>query len=771
MPGLRITVQGQVQGLGFRPFVYRLAKSLRLGGYVVNSTKGVEIVVQGRRVSRFLREITTNPPSLALISALACVKYRGPKLRDFKILPSVLGVDAGVFVLPDIATCQECRQEITDPENRRFGYPFTNCTQCGPRYTIIETLPYDRPNTTMRQFRMCAHCSQEYSDPVDRRFHAQPNACPACGPALRLLDSTGRKKPVEPVSAAARALAKGRIVAVRSLGGFHLACDATSDRAVARLRRRKLRPTKPLALMCEGISTVSGFCCVNPNSKGLLESDQAPIVLMPKKAGSVRVSGLVAPNNARYGVMLAYTPLHIALLARVKELSGRPPVLVMTSANPREEPITADDADLYSELPSVADFVLTHDRPIANRCDDSVVLADQPPVMLRRARGFAPQSIRLSRMFHVKQPVLAVGGEMRSSFALADKDRVFLGPYLGSVGSARGESFFRTTLARYLEWTGIKPGIVACDLHPDYYSTRIAEHLSQFWRLPLVRLQHHYAHAVSVLAEHGIGPPAIGLVFDGAGYGTDGNTWGCEFLLLGRRLEWTRVGHMRYLALPSAGAELADPTRVARAYLKQARERDRVTSGPTAVRTSSLGRLFDAVAGITGICRRATFEGEAAVALEAAAAPGEHKDYFSRELLEFSSARTLGDVNSTPATIDPAPLLLSAAGEVQAGVAPGSVAAKFQNSVVKAAVALASTLAHRHGTRKILLSGGSFQNSVLRNGIRSRLTDSGFRVWCNEQVPVNDGGVCLGQAVAAGQGMVGHPRVRQPAAAPGFPVN
>lgn len=741
-------IQGQVQGLGFRPHVYRLAKALGVRGFVTNSNLGVIVAAQGKNARRFVEELRLNPPPLAVITSFKVSRMRERPYSDFSIRPSRVEKGAGVDVLPDLAVCSDCRREIGDPADRRHGYAFTNCTQCGPRYTIIERLPYDRPNTTMACFSMCPDCRREYTDPGDRRYHAQPIACPVCGPELKVSPAGSTLPPLE---SAAQALLDGKIVALKSLGGFQLACDATNDRTVALLRRRKRRPSKPFALMCESVAVARRFCRVTPAAGEVLLSAAAPIVLLPKSRHPVLpVAAAVAPRNSRLGVMLPYTPLHVVLLRQLRRAAGRPAVLVMTSANRKEDPIVADDKGLAAELADVPDMVLSHDRPIANRCDDSVVMAEAegktPLVFVRRARGYAPQPIPLGRMFHVKQPTLAVGGEFKNTFALASGNRVFLSPHIGTVETAAGEAFWRETFARYAEWTGIEPEVMVADLHPDYASTRLAERLMRELRLPLGRVQHHYAHVLSVMAEHDLSGPVLGLAFDGTGYGTDGAVWGGEFLLVHDRAYWQRAGHLGYLRLADAGAELADPARVARAYLSQAKgfagpsSQRRSAVSRALLQTSSIGRLFDAVAALTGACRTASFDGEAPAALEALADPAERRHWPIADAL---------DLSVSPALLRPEPLILRTARETAAGADPAVVAARFHNTLSCAAVRLADHLCSRHAVTTVCLSGGAFQNSLLRRQVVSGLRSLGRLVCWNQTVPLNDGGIAYGQIAAA----------------------
>jgi len=728
--------------------VYRLAKTMGVRGFVRNSSQGVVILAQGPNARRFLDHLRRSPPPLASVTSFRTARVRTRSYRTFSIETSRAEPGSGVDVLPDLAICSDCRREINNPRDRRFGYPFTNCTQCGPRYTIIKHLPYDRPQTTMTGFKMCPACRQEYTNPADRRYHAQPIACPACGPKLSA-EPAGARKP--PIQTAVQALIEGKIVAIKSLGGFQLACDATSGQAVALLRKRKRRPAKPFALMCESPAVARLFCHVGSHAKAMLLSASAPIVLLPKSPHrKLRVVDLVAPGNHRLGVMLPYTPLHVVLFGELRYRTGKPAVLVMTSANRREDPIVATEHELTEALPGVPDLILTHDRPIASRCDDSVVLPEalgsSPAVLVRRARGYAPRPVPLGRMFHVKLPVLAVGGEYKNTFTLATDGRAFLSPHIGTVATADGEAFWLDTLTKYTRWTGIRPQLVAADLHPDYASTRLAERLSQDLGLPLLRIQHHYAHALSVMAEHDLVGPVLGLSFDGTGYGTDGAIWGGEFLLVDSRANWQRLGHLGYLRLANAGAEVAEPALVARAYLAQSRASGKAgvkrpdAGGSSALPTSSVGRLFDSVAALVGACRVATFDGQAPVALEALSDQKERGHWFSPDLL---------DLTVSPALLRPEPILMAVARETAAGLSPAAIAARFHNTLSRAVVHLADSLCRRHGINTVCLSGGSFQNSLLRRQVVAALRSRRLRVYWNQLVPLNDGGLSYGQAAAA----------------------
>ncbi len=700
-------------------------------------------MAQGRNSARLLKLVRLRPPKAARIANISFARSFLPRYSEFTIRPSSTGEGPGVDVTPDIATCQECAADISQPNNRRFGYAFTNCTECGPRYSIVEGIPYDRERTTMRSFTMCDECRREYNNPDDRRFHAQPNACPVCGPSLTLLDRRGQPVNRDPLPEAARAILSGRVVALKSIGGFQLCCNASDDRAVGRLRRLKGRRHKPLALMCDTVETARKLCRVSKAAARLLRSSAAPVVLMPKLASpKLRVSTLIAPSNHYLGIMLPYSPLHKLLFSQIKLISGSPCILVATSANPKDEPIHVTEHGLFSTPSTRPDCCLSHNRPIANPCDDSVVSCPgRTAVVVRRSRGYVPQPLRLASTFHVEHPVLAVGGDMKNSFCLAAGDRAFLSPHIGTLSSSRALDFFAQALRRYENWTGIRPRIIACDLHPDYESTRLAERLAHERALPLVRVQHHAAHIAAAVAENGLAEPVLGIACDGTGFGTDQAIWGCELILLNPDMSWFRLAHLGYLRLPAMLDAVPSPVRVADHYLRQALHPSKAAGG---VASSSLGRLFDAVAAITGVCRQATFDGHAAIALEAAAATAKGKvrpsGFDVHELILLSSR---------PAVILPGPLLLHVSRETRAGTSAAAVAAWFHDVVSRALAAAARMLCRQHGVRTVCLCGGSFQNTILRESVVSLLRHSGLRPVVGSRVPVNDGGLSFGQAVMA----------------------
>jgi len=767
MNALRILVKGQVQGLGFRPFVYRLAQKLKLSGAVSNTRQGVEIHVEGPRAKEIVAGLKQAPPSLARVSEIRVSKAKSLGLSEFRIIASNTdsAQESALDVLPDIATCPDCLADIADNANRRYRYPFTNCTQCGPRYSIIHTLPYDRPRTTMKAFTMCAICGQEYENPENRRFHAQPNCCPACGPKLALLYANGTVfDDISPIETAAKLLSDGRIVAVKSIAGYHIACDATKPDVVAELRKRKDRPDKPLAVMCPDIDTVKRFCLVDTPSRKLLESLARPVVLLPKRlrGNSLAVADSVSPATNCWGVMLAYAPLHYLILQPpVPQPANPQPVaalsaLVMTSANIRDQPVITELPEILAKLGSVVDYVLTHDRPIANRADDSVVFSEGATIMVRRSRGYAPTPVILADKQYRLKPLLACGAQQKNTFSLASGNRVYLSPHIGDLDTADSMGFFTETLDLYRKWYDIKPELVACDLHPDYLSTRFAENLSLKSHRPLVRVQHHHAHIASVIAEHNLKTPVLGIALDGTGLGTDGKIWGCELLLCTLK-GFRRLGHLRYLPLIGGEAAIAEPARIAAAYLAYlfgprsigaipslADFQDtpaQLNIGANVVFTSSTGRLFDCVSALLGICTESSYDGQAPARLEAAADPGTRGDYF---LEDHITARI-----HEPLIIDPKPWLSAITADIAKGLPAAHISRKFHNTFISALAFAAKTIGRASKVKTVCLSGGSFQNRILLAGLTKKLLASGFKVFINQQVPPNDGGVSLGQAVVA----------------------
>ncbi len=746
----RILAEGLVQGVGFRPFVHRLAGEHGLAGLVSNDSRGVVIEVEGPagRLAAFIDDLPRRKPPLAQIMRLAVGEIPSTGQTDFVIMPSREGGDIGACPPPDTATCPDCLSEMNDPADRRYGYPFINCTNCGPRYTIIRALPYDRPATTMAAFAMCPSCASEYSDPADRRFHAQPIACPECGPRLELRGADGRPMPGDPVTQAGARLKEGAVVAVKGLGGFHLACDARDALAVERLRRRKGRESRPLAVMVRDLETAGRLVELDRAGRDILASSPRPVVLAPMRPGHGLAPG-VAPGLSTLGLMLPYTPLHHLLLA------AGPPELVMTSGNPSDEPIAADNQEALERLGGVADFFLLHDRDIHARADDSVVLmALGQPRVVRRSRGFAPRPLRLEP---AGPDILAVGAELKNVVCLARGSLAFLSPHIGDLKHPDGLIFHQRTSDRLIRLLGVAPRAVALDLHPDYLSSRAALDRPE----PLkIRVQHHAAHVLAGLAESGLAGPALGLALDGAGHGPDGTVWGGELLLVGPD-GFSRPGHLARFRLPGGDAAAREPWRAALGLLRLAHGADWAAHAPDhlAGKTadggailarmldqginspwcSSAGRLFDGVAGLAGLRLTCGHEGQAAMELEAAAAAGEHGAY----PMDLAVSATGG------LELDPAPLVRACLADLAGRVPIPVVSARFHAGLTDGLTQLAEAARRRHGLDLIVLSGGCFMNVLLLERLTRRLKASGFRVINHRDAPANDGGICLGQALAA----------------------
>lgn len=747
-----IAVRGIVQGVGFRPFVYGLAQKHHLAGFVRNDNAGVTIELEGepRALDSFVQNLSENPPPLAQIDRIACHAIAPKGEADFAIVDSDSGEERQVSVGPDSAVCQACLAELSDPHDRRHRYPFINCTHCGPRFTIVKDVPYDRPLTTMADFQMCRACEREYHDPTDRRFHAQPNACPACGPQL-ILRIPGQAETAgdDALLIAASLLRRGKIVAIKGLGGYHLACDALDDDAVARLRRRKQREDKPFALMAADLDAVQRFCVVDDIEAKQLLARQRPIVLLRKRQPNPIASN-VAPSQGSLGVMLPYTPLHHLLLQECRL------TLVMTSGNLSDEPIAYDDSEAVERLSAITDIFLLHDRPIQLRCDDSVVrVIANRPVMLRRARGYAPSPFHHTARFG--QPSLACGADLKVSFCLAKDDRVVLSHHIGDLANYEAYRSYVEAIEHYQRLCAIRPAVVAHDLHPQYLSTQYACARPDITR---IAVQHHHAHIASCMAENHLTGPVLGVAFDGLGYGTDGAIWGGEFLIADLA-GYERAAHLRYVPLAGGDAAIRQPWRAALSYLRDALGgavadlplphwetlsskqialvQTLTARGLNTVRTSSCGRLFDAVAAIIGLRHEVTYEGQAAIELEAIALAGIQERYS----FDLGSAR--------PMEIDFRPAIAAIVRDLRAGIGTGSIAAKFHNTVSAAIVETCQRLRRSGAPRQVCLSGGVFQNVYLLDRLLAALAASGFEVFFNAQVPTNDGGIALGQAMVANE--------------------
>ncbi len=752
----RLRVQGVVQGVGFRPFVYRLALRHGLAGWVRNTSAAVEIEVEGAAaaVAAFCRELLTEAPALARVDAL--VSEHTPPLGEeaFLILASQEAAGVEAVIPADVATCAACAAEIRDPADRRHEYPFTNCTDCGPRFTIIAAVPYDRRFTTMRAFTMCPACRAEYENPRDRRFHAEPNACPVCGPRLWLEDNGARRDDAV-LPRVGELLAAGNIVAVKGLGGFHLACDARRPDAVQLLRARKGRSAKPLAVMVRDLDEARRLAALSPRHEALLASPAAPIVLAPKRPDSPLAPG-IAPGIRDLGLLLPYSPLHQMLFRYA------PPALVMTSGNLSEEPLAYTNAGARDKLSRLADALLLHDRDIQVPCDDSVLrpLPGGEVIILRRARGLVPQTIALP--LECPEDILGVGGEQKNTFCLAWGRKALLSQHIGDLDSVETFDYYRTAVTHFQGLSQRRPRVVAHDLHPGYLSTRYARELPE---VRLLGVQHHHAHVAACLAENGRLGPCLGLALDGTGYGTDGAIWGGE-ILLADLAAFQRLGHLTPVRLPGGEAAVRDPRKMAAAYLYAASGEQwsdlaarlglgfsplevqilarQLATGWNSPLTSSAGRLFDALAAALNICRTRTYEGQPAVELEMAAAPAETGFY------PVSVSEQDG-----PVLLDGPGLFRAALADHLAGTPAEIVAARFHESLARLLATACHNLRRRHGLNLVALSGGVFQNARLLLRLRELLAADGFEVLIHTQAPPNDGCVALGQAVVAAARMSG----------------
>ncbi|HEY4897286.1 MAG TPA: carbamoyltransferase HypF [Solirubrobacteraceae bacterium] len=760
-----VRVQGTVQGVGFRPYVHRLAGELELAGWVRNDERGVELEVEGpsAAVEAFLARLEPEAPPLAQVESLRSEARTALGERGFAIAASARRGEADAPVAADAATCADCLAELFDPRDRRHRYPFLNCTNCGPRFTIVTGVPYDRPWTTMAAFGMCPACVAEFEDPGDRRFHAQPNACPVCGPQARLIDAGGRElappqpagsaaAPADPLAAGARLLADGAIVAIKGLGGYHLAVRADDEEAVAELRSRKHREERPFALMVADLEAASRLLNAGERERDLLRSPGAPIVLAERRPDA-RVARALAPGAPELGVMLAYTPLHHLLMSDAALLGVE--ALVMTSGNLTDEPIAFGDADALKRLATVADAFLVHDRPIHMRTDDSIVrvvdaAGGHRTQMVRRSRGYVPDSMRLSPA--PERALLACGAQLKSTFCLARGSRAWVGPHIGDLGSWETLRSFREGIAHFEELFAVSPELVVHDLHPDYLSTAYAQGRDG---VELVGVQHHHAHLAAVLAEHGETGPAVGAIYDGTGYGLDGTIWGGELLVGGLR-GFRRAGHLRPVRMPGGERAVTEPWRMACAWLAEsaggavpelpaalagAVEEHRwaavgrlASDAALAPVTTSMGRLCDAVAALSGVRGEVSYEGQAAIELEAAADRTERGGY---------------EILWEDGVLDPRPAIGALCADVAAGLSTGVISARFHRGLAAATVRACAELAAEEGTGQVVLAGGVFQNRILLESVSNGLLEAGLSVLVPERLPPNDGAISFGQAAVA----------------------
>ena len=776
--GVRVRVRGTVQGVGFRPYVYRLASALHLAGNVRNDDQGVEIEIEGQPdgVDAFLTRLPADAPPLARIDSVEVIEAIPRGRSSFLIADSGPG-HVATPVTPDAATCDACLRELFDPADRRFRYPFINCTDCGPRFTIVTGTPYDRPFTTMAAFQMCEPCRSEYEDPWSRRFHAQPNACPTCGPALGYAvvaggagDTLGARG-TDLVAMAAALLRRGGIIAVKGIGGYHLACRGDDDEVVGRLRRAKRREEKPFALMVRDLAAAAALAEIGVDAARLFASPERPIVLCRRRPDA-QVAASVVPGARHLGLMLPYSPLHHLLLADIAGNGDAIP-LVMTSGNVSDEPIAHEDEDAAARLSAIADAFLIHDRPIHIRTDDSVaMIAAGGPMLLRRSRGWVPRSLELPA---VAPPLLACGAQLKSTFCLTDGRRAFVSHHIGDLEKLETFTSFTTGIDHFLRLFRVAPSLIVHDLHPEYLSTKYALDRAAEWAVPTIGAQHHHAHMAACLAEHGESGPALGVIYDGTGYGSDGTVWGGEFLL-GDFRSFTRVGHLRTVRLPGGEAAIREPWRMACAWLCALADAEvdaavgsapggtpntdmpnmprtlrghvdhawwqavarLARTGMASPVTSSMGRLFDAVSALCGIRTTVSYEGQAAIELERAADPDERGAY---------------DMPAVPGVngivLDPAPALRAVLAELASGVPVATIAARFHNTVAQNTVKVCETLCGEYGIGTVALSGGVFQNVLLLERVAEGLQAAGLRTLIPRRVPPNDGGISFGQAVIA----------------------
>jgi hydrogenase maturation protein HypF len=744
----RLRVNGIVQGVGFRPFVYRLARQLHLGGFINNDAQGVLIEIQGETAAlcTFVERLSAEHPAGARIDSCHISTIDLADDATFVIGASHHGSVAATLISPDLAVCEDCLRELFDPGDRRFRYPFINCTHCGPRYTIIDAIPYDRPNTSMHRFTMCADCKREYNDPENRRFHAQPVACPVCGPELALHNSRPDTDHPDLVLRTVELLRTGKILAIRGLGGFHLAVDAANDEAVAELRRRKGRAEKPLAMMVPDIDTIRRHATVSGDEAALLESTQRPIVLLRRRPEITGIADAVAFTHQYFGFMLPYTPLHYLIMRDF----GAP--LVMTSGNITEEPIAIGNVEAMERLKDLADYFLLHNRDIRQRCDDSIArVALGRPRMIRRARSYVPDPLYIDPA--VTGPLLAVGGELKNTVALAREERVFMSQHVGDLDNPAALGFFEECIQHMQRVLEIEPQAIVCDMHPEYLSTKWAHRQTD---LPVIEVQHHHAHLASVLAEHKVTEPAIGLILDGTGYGTDGTIWGGE-VLVGDANSFERFAWLQPVHLPGGSAAIRQPWRMGASYLRYACGGDAarrmpgrdpaeldtlfgaMDKGINSPLTSSCGRLFDGMAALLGLCQENKYEAQAAMALEMAAmrATGRPTPWPLPDELIFQEALPFDW------------LIRACIRRRDRGDSVSEIAQGFHATLAEVFIETAQRARDTFKLNHVALSGGVYQNTLFLEYLVRRLEAASFQVWIHERVPTNDGGLALGQVVVA----------------------
>ncbi len=748
----KVEIRGIVQGVGFRPTVYRLANEYNLKGTVFNDSKGVTLDVEGclEDINSFLEELKKNPPPLSYIEEIRGEELPVKEFNEFKIIESEESEGKSTLVSPDIATCEDCKKELLNQKDRRYLYPFINCTNCGPRFTITKELPYDRKNTTMKNFDMCEKCRTEYANPEDRRFHAQPNACSKCGPHLELLDFKGRELKGNPINKAIKLLKKGKIIAVKSLGGFHLACNAKDMKAIKILRERKMRPCKPLALMARDIPTIEKFVKVSEEERKLLQSPRSPIVLLEKKKKCALPEN-IAPGNNFLGFMLPYTPLHILLFEKLE-------ILIMTSGNKRDEPIVFDNRNATLRLEGIADYFLIHDRDIWMQADDSIArIVDNEPLLLRRSRGYAPQPLRCP-IWNEKK-IIGFGAHKHNTFSISRGDKIFVSHYIGETDNIETIRAFERGIEHFTNFFDILPDIAVVDLHPEYQATKFGKKWAFDYNKPLIEVQHHHAHIASCLVDNRLDEKVIGVAWDGTGYGEDGNIWGGEFLIAD--LEgYERKAHLQYIPLPGGDITVKEPWRMGAVYLydifgdsfrrldidfvktldkkKWSYIKTMIDKRVNSPLTSSIGRLFDAVSSLLGIRSSINYQGQAAIELEMIA-----KEY-EQKLYQFDIIRSINTY-----IIDSKKVIESIVEDIKKGTANGYISMKFHIGLAEMIVDVSNLLREEMNINKVCLSGGVFQNMILREEATKRLKKRKFEVYNHKKLPPNDGGISAGQVAIA----------------------
>lgn len=732
MTRVRLTIRGRVQGVGFRPTIYRTAKRLGLKGWIKNTNEGISLEIEGKQdtVSYFLKNLKKFSPPQAEIKDISTKKLPVKGNPSFKILESASSGKNYVLLPPDISVCDTCKKELFTAGNRRFLYPFINCTNCGPRFSITHNIPYDRPNTTMSSFKMCQNCQDEFDNPMTRRFHAQPNGCPACGPKVYLTNVSGTEiKCLNPLEKTTKLLKKGKILAIKGIGGFHLCCDALNTEAVMELRKRKERPDKPFAIMCPDIKTAMKYCSINKQEREVLLSDKRPIVILQKRSNLGPLEG-VAPKNKYLGIMLPYTPLHYLLFYYHKF-----PALVMTSGNRRDEPISRTNSNAYTSLGRIADYFLVHNREIFNRCDDSIAhYSGKSARLIRHARGYVPNAFCVPK--HTE--IFAAGADMKSGLAISTKGRIFLSQYIGELHDEKTMSFFKEVFDRLKKLTGAKPEKALYDLHPEYLSANFAKQYAKQNSLQSFGIQHHEAHVATVACEENLRPPFIGVTFDGTGYGMDGNIWGGEFFAFTKD-KILRTSHFDYFPLPGGELAIKEIWRIAYGLSRCSNtdfinkknmskidiiQRMIQTKTNTPL-TSSAGRLFDAVAALLGLRNEVTFEGQAAMELESLCKNKPKSCY--------------------PISLDTKRLFLSVMEDKKNNIPNQKISEKFHLTIVRLISKTSDILAQTYRTDKVLLSGGVFQNRVLVDWLTEEMRHKKLKIHFNKLVPTNDAGISIGQ--------------------------